>query len=596
MGDQFEIQPLVYDSRDFAAIRDDALARIDKYITEWTNRNPSDPGIVILELFAGMHDVLHFYIDRCTREQYMSDALGRRSMVALSALVGANLKGKAPAAVLLDFTLQQVQGVPVIIPAGTRCATVGINPTVFFETVEAVTIDAGNTVITGVLARQGETKSASIGTGNGEPYQIFLIANNDSVLDEGISLEVASVAWDFIGALIEAGPDDQVWTFHRDERGRVDIATGNGTAVGGNGLIIPDGADVTATWREGGGRGTNVGVGTIKTVTDTIFAGPLPVAISCNNPARAQGGDEQESVELARRRIPRLHRANDRGVVSQDYEALAETIPGVLKAYARVDGVARWLVYILPHPSVGVGSGVDPFGYTILGSVAQSQQALAQLVQTQLLEKVMETDGLEVRLVNFRPIDSAFSLVLRKGANRLKVENDLSRFFGTFFDPAELSIGRQNRRIGDIQISDWIGGLEGISGVDFVDLSTFQLRPLVETVQSLGDEIINTVNYTQFTIDARWEVVFLDPAIYKVYRQDIDGGAKIPQTELGVLDQTFISDNREVEILIASPAGEAPHGGDKFRFRTGPVKGTTRIEEGEVAAQGNLSYTLIGGA
>ena len=41
------------DDRTFDDIFDEARSRIPRYTPEWTNHNDSDPGITLLQLFAG---------------------------------------------------------------------------------------------------------------------------------------------------------------------------------------------------------------------------------------------------------------------------------------------------------------------------------------------------------------------------------------------------------------------------------------------------------------------------------------------------------------------------------------------------------------
>jgi hypothetical protein len=52
------IQPPKIDERSYEEIRDEALARIPVHNPEWTNFNPSDPGVTLIHLFAFMTDSL----------------------------------------------------------------------------------------------------------------------------------------------------------------------------------------------------------------------------------------------------------------------------------------------------------------------------------------------------------------------------------------------------------------------------------------------------------------------------------------------------------------------------------------------------------
>ncbi len=52
------------DNRQFADLMEEALALIPTYEPEWTNHNPSDPGITILEMFAYLTEMLIYRLNR----------------------------------------------------------------------------------------------------------------------------------------------------------------------------------------------------------------------------------------------------------------------------------------------------------------------------------------------------------------------------------------------------------------------------------------------------------------------------------------------------------------------------------------------------
>ena len=54
------------DDRRYTDLVAEALARIPTYCPEWTNHNPSDPGITLVELFAYLTDMLLYRLNRVT--------------------------------------------------------------------------------------------------------------------------------------------------------------------------------------------------------------------------------------------------------------------------------------------------------------------------------------------------------------------------------------------------------------------------------------------------------------------------------------------------------------------------------------------------
>lgn len=59
------------DDKSFDDLMNEARALIPVYNKDWTNHNPSDPGIMLLELFAWLTEMTIFRLDRITDENYL---------------------------------------------------------------------------------------------------------------------------------------------------------------------------------------------------------------------------------------------------------------------------------------------------------------------------------------------------------------------------------------------------------------------------------------------------------------------------------------------------------------------------------------------
>src|SRR5438128_1628982 len=58
------------DDRTYANLVDEARALIPSLDPAWTNHNPTDPGIVLIELFAWLSEMLLYRIDRIPDDNY----------------------------------------------------------------------------------------------------------------------------------------------------------------------------------------------------------------------------------------------------------------------------------------------------------------------------------------------------------------------------------------------------------------------------------------------------------------------------------------------------------------------------------------------
>ena len=60
------------DDRSFDDLMKEALSLIPIYNKEWTNHNPTDPGITLLELFAWLCEMVIYRVNRVPDESYIN--------------------------------------------------------------------------------------------------------------------------------------------------------------------------------------------------------------------------------------------------------------------------------------------------------------------------------------------------------------------------------------------------------------------------------------------------------------------------------------------------------------------------------------------
>ncbi len=125
------IPPPKLDDRSFQDIVEEAISMIPRYAPEWTNHNPSDPGITLIELAAWMTDLLLFRLNQVPEKNY----------IAFLNLLGIKLRPPRAARALLQFTVVEGSGKQKI-PRATQVSTpqAGDDQTVTFETASEVVV------------------------------------------------------------------------------------------------------------------------------------------------------------------------------------------------------------------------------------------------------------------------------------------------------------------------------------------------------------------------------------------------------------------------------------------------------------------------
>jgi predicted phage baseplate assembly protein len=97
-------QPVIdYVTKDYAGFRQAMLDQIPLRLPAWKDRSESDFGVVLIELFAYVADILSYYQDRIANEAYLSTATQRRSVSELLRLIGYQIDPGLAATTYVHF-------------------------------------------------------------------------------------------------------------------------------------------------------------------------------------------------------------------------------------------------------------------------------------------------------------------------------------------------------------------------------------------------------------------------------------------------------------------------------------------------------------
>lgn len=379
MADNY-IPQIDYTSRDYASIREDLIDLIQYFAPEWTNRDPADFGITILEAFAFMGDNLHYYIDRAANEGFITTSSQRDNVLQLARLLGYQATDNTASKVTLTFqnSLTETITVPKLTKVATSNVVSSSSPQIIFETDAQVVVPAkgsGGTIT--VTATQGVTVSnEDVGVSTGEANQIFEL-DEGPVIDKSITIVVGSSTYQYVPYLIDYNNSDPVFTTYTNAENTTYILFGDNIS----GRIPPVNSQITATYRIGGGASGNVGANTISYIIEGGQSG-LTVKnqyINAEDIGAAVGGADRESTDAIRVNAPLSLRSLDRAVATADYAALSVK-GGASKAVAVADVYTSVTVYAVPFGDKGVtGDGVTPSG---------TFNALKTILNTFLIDKI----------------------------------------------------------------------------------------------------------------------------------------------------------------------------------------------------------------
>lgn len=361
-----------YTSRDFRSLRDDLRARMATAVPEWDSSDPADFGVVLLEAFAHLGDIMSYYIDRAANESALSTATRRASVLALARDLGYEPSGFTPSTTTVTFANSSAS--PVTVPAKT-VLTAAVEKEDFllyvpFETDAAVTISASSANT--VTATQGDTISGtsgygeSVGVSNGSPRQ-FMRINSSTVVKSSVVVYVYDgvnyYPWTQVTHLSDYEPTSRVFRTVDDGYSGFYVEFGDGVS----GAIPQNGHVVYTYYRTSIGTSGNVSANTITEITSVPGLTSEQVAVligtlTVTNEAAATGGANPEDLASVRTNAALGYRTNNRAVTLDDYQNLALQVDGCGKASAQSTNPA--LVVLTVAPIRNTGAAEERPGYT----------------------------------------------------------------------------------------------------------------------------------------------------------------------------------------------------------------------------------------
>ncbi len=337
------------DDRRFEDLVEEGRRYISQHCRDWTDLSPGDPGIVLLEVFAYLTDMLLYRLNRLPEKAY----------IEFLRLIGVRLHPPSAASVNLIFRLARPQNHPVDIPKGTRITTSrtdsGAEPPIFV-TLEKASIDPGATEkeVFALHCDLIEAELAGVGTGlsglsvkvSRPPIispvgdQLDLVVGIEAPQEElgGISataIEYGDKAyriWREVDNFNNLGEDRFVYVVDR-LAGKICFAPSISMVSSDGSLkgipealaeIPPADRQIRVWYRRGGGPNGNVTANLLTNLKD-----PLP-GVEVTNPKPATGGRSAESLDNALRRGPQELHSLHRAVTSRDFELIAKQSSGAV--------------------------------------------------------------------------------------------------------------------------------------------------------------------------------------------------------------------------------------------------------------------------
>jgi len=356
-----------FTSRDFTSIRQDMMARASVTLPEWTARDPTDFGVLLVELVSFVGDTLSYYTDRAAFEAFLATAVRRESVLNIANMLDYRPTPRTPAKTTLIFTRAAGAGDIITVPAGTvvTTSTASGDAPVKFQTDVLMSIplidSSGTVAATEGLTKEQELLGSSIGVANMQFLLQYVGVYESTVqlfVAEGalVGGEPTLVEWNRVDRLVTEDSTTGSFSVQTGANGSTYIVLGDGS----HGRIPSTNTKLYTTYRYGVGSAGNAGAGALSVLESAVIG-----VGSVTNALGAEGGSDAESIESMLISIPNSLGAQDRAVTVMDYRALALKVIGVVKANSNWTSGTTVNVSIAPitptAPSTALKNTVDAY-------------------------------------------------------------------------------------------------------------------------------------------------------------------------------------------------------------------------------------------
>lgn len=546
-----------YLNRSYRQIKASLLNRLSVKVPEITDYAESNILVIVITMFAGLVEQLHYYIDNWARESYLSTCRLFSSAVKLTRVLDYRIKASLPAQTDLYFTYLDGDGNPIaitedgLIPVGTSIKTInGIN----FITTQNITIKVGSSF--GVVpAKQWEkVEGDNLGTTDNTQNQTYDLPLNyaNDTLEITINGEVwnrqktlarsLATAKDFI---VDVSPDGVPY-----------VKFGNGV----KGQKPAANFDVIADYYTTDGiTGNDISEGTI-TQLDSVLALPNPaITLRITNPLNPIGGYDIETVADIQTNAPLSIRTLDRAVTEQDYTDMALEAPSVVKAKALYTCGKNVSLYIAPRGGGLASAGLISDTFDFMETV--------KMITTKIMVKAAGTTPVFVKLL----------ITPRFRADKIQTKIDAQNALNDAFSFENQAIN------GRVAYSDVVALIDNLDNVDTVELQAMYTLPYAYPIKDGTIALDWTRETKPGSKDTRqWRVVYTGTD-FRVYMD----GANIGNTAVNVV----YTDPLNIVSFRINPGMYSV--GDYWEFKTYPYLSTIQMDDNTIPVIIGASTTDI---
>lgn len=492
--------------------------------------------VLIISLFSGIAETLHYYIDANAREFFVPTARKYSSLVKSAKLVDYHPKAATAATVDLILTRsKEFLNRPLTISKGLEWVPgwYVIKDYQWSQGVSSITISLINHTYLEITQWEGVIFNPTVNSN----YSFTLSKPSEGYYEEGtMVLEIDGERWSLVETLAFSKPNDRHFIASVDEEGSVVVTFGDG--IFGHQPNPSSVLTYAACYITQGADG-NVPSGYFTTAPSNITS--IINNISVNNPYPASGGTNLENIDTLREHIGLSVKTLGVAITKQDFIDLAKQVPGVNQAYLEYICGRKLKVYIVPWNGI------------------VATKALCDRVYQYLFQHSPMSTWLMVSSIGYTPIHIDMVVTGHKSCTATEIRNQIITALTDKYSVDNSTIRSS------VRISDIYALIDNLSTVDYLTINKFYIEPWPTTISGINSLYILNYEVEYINQEESYLISFTSPSEYMVYSDHGNFTIKgtVGNNSIVVEDSTF---NNKFSFSI--PFNYTT--GDKFRIKVIP--------------------------
>lgn len=472
---------LGYIDRTHEQIMEAIRSRMPLKCPEITDLTDSNPMMKMASIYAGIAELLNYYIDSNAEEVYLSTANFYESGLKIAEMLGYKPQLARQATGLVTFAVQTAQGSDKTIQAGTEVSYNNVK----YKTVSDVVLKAGQYSVSVDAENVSLSRSSTTISLNGTANE-RVILDVSNILEGSVIVTINGVGWSETYDFSDADGMTKCFRTGLNVDRKPYIEFGDGSY----GSIPAAGSTAVITYLTTDGYSGNVASGVqMQMVSQTSISG---LSVYAEN--GFSGGYDYEDLESMRKNIPRVYRARLRAITLQDFKDLIDAYTSVSQSAVAYDGNLHLTGYIVPS-----GGGI-------------ASETLLKNIQSYMSDKIPFLTTIDFLSAGQLEVTMSLAFNQNTGYSKIAVAERLKMNILELFNA-------ENQKIrAKLYLSDIYEVIENTEGVMNSELTGFYIQPDVKPVNDKTSVFKGSVTVKAGKETCKWRIVMYSGTEYQLLK------------------------------------------------------------------------------